>query len=297
MTGFSETLAAFFPQRLRQRIAAAYADGAEEIHLRKNKPLHVVYDGKDELFDDILVTDDEIRECLESFCSHSVYSCEDEMRQGFITLPSCGIRAGICGDVLTDGDAVRRFRAVTGFCIRIPHEHVGCSRELCKAISGLDGGSVLIASPPAGGKTTLLRDMARELSDEYAKKVCIVDERSEIAGCALYSETFDVGKRTDVLDGCPKAQGLLMAVRTLSPHVIITDEVGSASELESIRRVLCSGVSVAVSVHAESEDGMSEVCRDIMKLMRYTVLLRRSGRKRIMLFHDRQTGEKRVIGN
>ena len=239
MTSSIDKIAVFFPQRLREVVCeVAKKQGVEEIHLRKNAPLHIVYSNSDELLHEYKPTEDEIAYCLENFCQHSVYSCEDDMRRGFVTLPSCGIRAGIFGNVLSEGEHVVRFRSVTGFCIRLPHEHIGCAKELCSAVDGLKLGSILIASLPSVGKTTLLRDMARELSDCHRRKVCIVDERSEIAGAEYGEAAFDVGKRTSVLDACPKAEGLRMALRTLSPDVLITDEIGEKAELDSIKSAL-----------------------------------------------------------
>ena len=296
MTSSIEKIAAFFPERMRKVLCdAAEGKDTEEIHLRRNAPLQIVYPDCDELLEEYCPTDEEIAYCLENFCQHSVYACEDEMRQGYVTLPSCGIRAGIYGSVLAEGGKVQRFRSVSGFCIRLPREQRGCAKELCRVTDGLKNASIVIAALPAVGKTTLLRDMARVLSDTYRRKVCIVDERSEIAGTVFGDAAFDVGMRTSVLDGCPKAEGMSMALRTLSPDIIITDEIGGRDDTESVKRIIHSGVSTAVSIHADSEEKIMHICGDMMDGIRYTAVLRRNGRKRIILLHDREKGEKTAV--
>lgn len=287
MTSSIYDLTEYFPRRFRLLInTVLHSEGVEELRIRINRPINVIYASRDELHSKYVVTREECEYLCESFCQHSVYSCEEDMRSGFITLPSCGIRVGISGNITESGGSVVRFRNTTGFCIRIPHEHLYCSRDLCKATDGLHNDSVLIISEPGVGKTTLLRDMARELSDTYKRKVCIVDERSEIAGSGFGEPSFNVGIRTDVLDNCPKSEGLLMALRTLSPNVLITDELGKTSDFDCVKRAVTSGVSVAASIHSASVEDVQRLSSEISNAVRYMALLRIECGKRICLLHD-----------
>ena len=112
--------------------------------------------------------------------------------------------------------------------------------------------NTLIIAPPRCGKTTILRDLARKISGEYAKKnVVVVDERSEIAGCYRGEPQKDVGPRTDVLDRCPKAVGMMMAVRSLSPEVLVVDEIGGKQDILALQEVLKCGCSVIATAHGE----------------------------------------------
>ena len=273
-----------------------YDDSLEELRFRLHKPVQAVYADRDRLFPDVIMAEQECEYMLGNFCRQSVYSCEDDMREGFITLPFCGMRIGISGNVLSERGRIVRFRTVTGFCVRFPHEHKGCAKALCEAVGGLYDGSLLVASLPGQGKTTLLRDLSRELSDTYKRKVCIIDERSEIAGTGTDGAAFDVGERTDVIDGCPKSEGMILAMRTLSPHVIVTDEIGTEkADFDSIRRVLLSGVSLAVSIHADSEECAERICAEINPLIRYFAFIRNTDGKRTVEVKDRVSGDCKIL--
>lgn len=298
MTSSVSDLTEYFPMRLKMLISSIlHNKNAEEIRIRINRPLNVIYSTGDELHSKYIITREECEYLSEAFCQHSVYTYEDDMKNGFITLPSCGIRVGLSGVITENGGKVVRFRSITGFCIRLPREHLYCSRDLCDITSGLRFGSVLVISEPGVGKTTLLRDMARELSDTYKKKVCIVDERSEIAGSGFGEPMFNIGIRTDVLDGCPKAEGMLMALRTLSPDVIITDELGKAADFDCVNRALNSGVAVAVSMHSGSIEDIRKTAPQIYENVRYVALLKKERDKRICVLSDtfHNTSERLIL--
>ncbi|MDP3486426.1 MAG: ATPase, T2SS/T4P/T4SS family, partial [Bacillota bacterium] len=138
----------------------------------------------------------------------------------------------------------------------------------------------LVISPPQAGKTTLLRDIARQLSDK-GQRVCIVDERSEIAGCYNGCPQLDVGLRTDVMDGCPKAEGMLMALRALSPDVIITDEIGRAEDAAAIEEALNSGVRVIASAHGSTYE-------EVAARPNLSTLLQRGLFQRVVILSNRR---------
>ena len=143
-------------------------------------------------------------------------------------------------------------KEISSLNIRFAKEMKGCSRKLIPEI--INNGKLtntLIISPPGCGKTTLLRDLARELS-ENRFQVAICDERSEIAGMHQGKPGFDLGMRCDVLDGCEKAKGIPMLIRSMAPEVIITDEIGKPEDLSAIRQCLTSGIPLITSIHGES---------------------------------------------
>jgi stage III sporulation protein AA len=193
---------------------------------------------------------------------HSLYSYEDQLKNGYIPL-SGGHRVGLVGQTATRLGQVTHLKDISGFNIRIAREVIGCSRPLLRDILDHNQKTIhntLIISPPQQGKTTLLRDFSRQISDgnwpKYvnwpSKKVGIVDERSEIAACIRGVPSFRVGTRTDVLDRCPKAEGMMMLIRSMSPHIIIVDEMGTEEDAKAIDEASHAGIRVLCSAHGFS---------------------------------------------
>lgn len=242
-------------------LAPADKNSVTELRIRANAPLCVVKSGKcffvtnasrltDEPFDGHAITKEEVQNTFLGLCRHSVYAYEDQISQGYISLPG-GHRAGVCGkSVMSDG--ITRLSEIYGICIRIASQRKGCARPLIgKLLSNSGIKSGVIISPPGGGKTTILRDAARCLS-ELGKRVCIVDERGEIAAMRNGAPELDVGFCTDVLDNIPKSIGITMAVRSLSPEIIIFDEISTPEEAAQVVTALNSGVAVLTSIHGEN---------------------------------------------
>ncbi len=231
------------------------ADNLEEIRFRVGRPVRIYSAGKEYEVarrTDNEITYQEIQKIFNLLMHHSVYSYQEEIKKGYITLDG-GHRVGICGRVIWDGDNVISIRDISSINIRRGCEYPGISDELINHI--FDGyGNVrntIIVSPPKCGKTTVLRDIARNLSNK-GFKVGICDERSEIAGCYGGVPGFDVGMRTDVLDGCPKSLGILMLIRAMSPDVIVVDEIGSKGDEEAVERASVAGVSMIATMHGKS---------------------------------------------
>lgn len=244
----------------------------EEIRLRVGRPLAIHWTGGESFLnekshissirDAYLISREDLDKTLELISSHSLYAYEEELRQGYLTIPG-GHRVGLAGRAVLEGGRVRILRDIGSLNFRIARQVKGAGERVLPFLVERRLGRImqsLIISPPQGGKTTLLRDLARLISNGVGilnyngQKVGIVDERSEIAGCFRGVPQLDVGLRTDVLDACPKAQGIMMMLRSLSPQVIITDEIGREEDVGAIEEAVHAGVSVIASVHGSNLD-------------------------------------------
>ena len=193
-----------------------------------------------------------LNRALASLTDHSLYAREEELAQGFFTLPD-GCRVGVCGRLVFDGQRVTGMAGVGSLCIRISREARGCADGILPYIMEETGAvrSTLIVSGPGLGKTTLLRELARRLS-VAGKSVCIADERHELAACREGVPTLDVGPLTDVMDGGPKALAIAHMLRAAAPEVIMADEIGGEGDAAALAEAVRCGVSVIASAHAGS---------------------------------------------
>lgn len=163
-----------------------------------------------------------------------------------------GHRAGICGTAVFDNEKIVNIRDISSINIRIAREHINSSSELLSKVKSISKGLIICGSP-CSGKTTVLRDLARKLSLEQDMKVSIVDERGEIAGTVKGVCQNDIGL-CDVLDGYSKADGIIHSIRSMSPDVVICDEIGGFDDVKAILQSANSGVSFIATVHADNED-------------------------------------------
>lgn len=271
-----ETWTACLPDSIKKQIALIperLLSKMEEVRIREGRPIEIGFRDEYRFINDegdlgkmpkvgYLPTKLDCLFILEMLTEHSLYSYQEQLQKGYITLRG-GHRVGIVGQTTVESGKVRLLKDVSGFNIRIAREVVGCSRPLLRGILDQDAHNVhntLIISPPQQGKTTLLRDFSRQISDgdwpSYvnwpSRKVGIVDERSELAACVQGVPTFQVGARTDVLDGCPKAEGMMMMVRSMSPHVIVVDEIGRDEDAIAIDEVAHAGIRILCSAHGFS---------------------------------------------
>lgn len=240
-----------------------------EIRLRVNEPLIFVFSQGDYFISPVrglveqkeeayIVTPSDVKSTLDFISDYSLYAYEDEIRQGFITVKG-GHRVGLAGQVVLDRGRVRSVKHISFINIRVSHQVRGCGEEVLPyLIKNERLLHTLIISPPGCGKTTLLRDVIRLLSDgnSYAKgmSVGVVDERSEIAACHMGIPQNDVGIRTDILDCCPKAEGMLMLLRSMNPRVIAVDEIGGREDIDAISYVINCGCGILATVHGDSID-------------------------------------------
>ncbi len=191
---------------------------------------------------------EDIGQTIETMSDYSIYALEQELKNGFITLKG-GFRAGITGKAIIENNKIKTIRSISSINIRIAREIKGCSNHILKYITNPSLKSTIIISPPNCGKTTLLRDIIKNISDNK-ENVGLVDERSEIAGTYMGKIQLDVGIRTDVLDRCTKSEGMLMLLRSMSPTVIAVDEIGSDEDVKAIEKIANSGVKIICTIHS-----------------------------------------------
>lgn len=208
------------------------------------------------------VTGMDIRATLDYISDYSLYAFEGDLIHGFITVKG-GHRVGLAGQVVMENGRIKSVKHISFINIRVAHEITNCAMPVMPYI--VKDNKVmhtLIISPPGKGKTTLLRDIIRCISNGcgYIKGVSVgvVDERSEIAACYMGIPQNDVGIRTDVLDGCPKADGMMMLIRSMNPKVIAVDEIGSREDLEAISYAINCGCAIIATIHGDSVDDIRE---------------------------------------
>lgn len=239
-----------------------------EIRLRVGRPLFLTYDGGEGFLsgtgaDRYLVTREDLKETLEYVSGYSLYAFEDEVRQGFLSVQG-GHRVGVTGKVILDGNRVRGMKYISCINVRLAHQILGCADEVMPYIQKPDWvAHTLIVSPPRCGKTTLLRDIIRQLSNGREKipglTVGVVDERSELAGCYQGIPQNDLGMRTDILDGCPKAEGMQMLLRSMSPEIVAVDELGKEEDFKAVESVIHCGCKLIATAHGNTmEDVMAQ---------------------------------------
>lgn len=263
-----EQIVRFFSDPLREILGRAQLnfDQIYEIRLRVGKPLILLSERGELLLNDTgrevsqwrdayQVTASDLLETLEIISGYSLYAYEEELRQGFLTIPG-GHRVGVSGRAVLAGRTVERIQDISCMNFRLAHEKKGCADPVLPWVFGKEVAHTLIISPPRCGKTTLLRDLVRQISNgtpqNPGRTVGVVDERSEIAGCYQGVAQNDVGIRTDVLDGCPKAEGMMMLIRSMAPQVVAVDELGDYGDIHAIESVVHCGCKLLATVHGNS---------------------------------------------
>lgn len=263
-------LLSMMPKELREMCRQLPQDvlfTLEEIRIRKEQPVELIYGQVSRfLSHEGALTNhhakgwripaEQFDKMVNLISQHSIYALEEELKRGYVTVTG-GHRIGIVGKVLVEKGEVRTIRDISGLNVRIAREKKGVALPLIPYLTEEQHvRNTLIISPPQCGKTTILRDLARVLSygnpHMSGKKVSIVDERSELAGSVGGIPQKDVGPRTDILDACPKAEGIMMLIRSMSPDIIIADEIGRPEDAVAIQEALNAGVTVITSVHGAS---------------------------------------------
>ncbi|MBE7047898.1 MAG: stage III sporulation protein AA [Ruminococcaceae bacterium] len=216
-----------------------------------------------------------------ALCEHSVYAHLHNMRDGFITLRG-GHRAGLAGKAIIKDGQLSGLTEISGINLRIARPYVGCAQSLsARLLRNNRIKNTLLLSPPQCGKTTLLRDLTRIFSAKF--KISVVDERSEIAGMYEGTPQFDLGSQTDVLDRFPKSIGMLLAVRSLSPQIIVTDELGGEADRNALLHVLGTGCRIIASIHGDSPEELSTEHQKLLSCFDVAVILGRQNNRPAVL--------------
>lgn len=256
---------------LREKIRNIKGENIEEIRVRINKPLIINGNQRDYFYNEkskkldmnmnnaYVVTKEDIEQTFQIICKYSIHSFMDDIKKGFITLRG-GHRVGIVGKAIVEEGKVENIKHISSLNIRISKEVKNCSDKVMNHIikSPTTINNTIIISPPQCGKTTLLRDIVRNLSNGSDKfnfkgvKVALIDERNEIAGSYLGIPQMDVGIRTDIIETCPKDMGIIMVLRSMSPNVIVTDEIGTEKDIKALYTALNGGVGLITTVHGDS---------------------------------------------
>lgn len=244
--------------RLRVKRPILFRIGAKEMTVTAQKKFTL------QIEQGYLITRDEIERTMQILSQNSLYAWEDEFKNGYLTIPG-GHRIGFVGRGVLDNGAIKTLKELSGINYRIGRQILGCAEDVLPYIvKGEKVYHTLIISPPQCGKTTLLREVIRQISDGIPElyfpgiNVGLVDERSEIAGMYQGEPQFQIGLRTDVLDACPKAQGMMMLIRSMSPGLIATDEIGKKEDIDALYNALQAGVKVITTVHGSGYEEIKE---------------------------------------
>ena len=250
----------FLPNNIYNALKVVDLDKLYEIRLRKGFPILLnvnndrlyltVNGGKKVSNESIICQSEDIESIIKKVCEHSIYAYNDKICAGFLTTKD-GIRLGLAGECVFEKDKILTIKNFSSLNIRIPHEIINCSKQIFNNITNEKSiYNTLIVSPPFCGKTTILKDLARNIDYVFNFSILIIDERGEFSNVK--------GQNIDVLTYSNKEYALNVGVRVLSPNVIITDELCGESDWQCVKKASNSGVKIIASIHAETIDDVKK---------------------------------------
>lgn len=285
------------PTQLAKLILEHNIQKLEEIRIRANKPV-ILKLRQVEIVLNYTITTNEIIGILQNICNNSIYTYQNQICNGFITLPG-GNRVGIAGNVVIKDGQVSNISYIYSLNFRISHQINGASDNILKYVLDTENNTIfntLIVSPPGAGKTTIIRDLAKRISNGINEinfrglDVSIIDERGEIAAMTKGITFNDVGIRTDVLDNVPKSIGIRMAVRSMAPKVIIADEIGNKDDVNIINYAICSGVKCIFTAHGSNME-------DLLKNNEINKIINLQLFSKIIFLDEKQKGKIKNVVN
>ena len=250
----------------------------EEIRIRINRPIILKLRNQD-ICINYIVTEKDIMQTLEKLCENSLYAYKKQIAEGYITVKG-GHRVGITGTGVVEEEKIINLKYISSLNFRIAREVKGCSKNILKEIINQKDNTIyntIIVAPPGKGKTTILRDIVRNISNgiqelSFTGKNCgLIDERGEIAACYRGIPQKDVGIRTDIIENVSKEKGIMMLIRSMAPEVIACDEIGSSQDVQAIEKAVISGVKGIFTMHGKSIDDVKNN-KDINKLLEKNIL-------------------------
>ena len=249
----------YFPDKIRVVLENEINNNfiIEEIRIRNSKPIILKLNNSEKIINYIVQTEDVLK-ILQSICENSIYSYQNQICEGFITIKG-GHRIGITGSAVIENNQVKNLNYISNLNFRIARQIIGCSNNIIKEIINKEENTIyntLIVSPPGAGKTTLLRDIIRNLSNGTeeltGKNIGVVDERGEIAAMYKGIPQNDLGIRTDIIENIKKSIGMKMLIRSMAPEIIVADEIGSKEDVQEINYAVCSGIKGIFTAHGNS---------------------------------------------
>ena len=252
-----EEILRYLPEILKEKIIKSNINNIEEIRIRTSKPVILKNSIEDKIIE-YIPSSEIVLQILQRLCDNSLYTYQNQISEGFITIKG-GHRVGVTGNAIIKDDKVVTLSYISSLNIRVARQINDCSKKaLTYILKDNNIYNTLIVSPPGLGKTTILKDIIRKLSNGISemnfkgKTCCVVDERGEISATYKGISQNDLGIRTDVIDNIPKALGMKMLIRSMSPKVIIADEIGKKEDIEAIEYAVSSGVKGIFTAHADN---------------------------------------------
>ena len=274
----------YFPINIRKLLYDGIKDEEclEEIRIRVNKPIILKFNNK-ELIIKYLINQEEILRILQSVCENSIYSYQHQISEGFVTVKG-GHRVGIAGSCVIENGKVININYINSLNFRIARQIFNVSKNVLKYILDVKENTIfntLIVSKPGSGKTTLIKDIAKEISSGIehlnfkSLNVGIVDERGEIAALYRGIPQNDIGLKTDIIDNVSKSIGMKMLIRSMSPQVIIADEIGCIEDIDAINYAMCSGSKGIFTAHGQVFEDLysNKILKELIKENIFEVII------------------------
>ena len=289
----------YFPKHIKEalenNISEEEVNIIEEIRIRINLPIIVKLEEKEKIIDYKVSTED-INYIFQKICENSIYAYQNQIANGFVTIKG-GNRVGIVGTAVVQNGKVTNLNYVSGLNFRIAQEIIGCSNKIMpNIIRGETIYNTLIIAMPGMGKTTLLRDIIRNLSNGFTdgntkikgQNISVIDERGEISATYRGGSQNDLGIRTDVLNDIPKAIGMKMAIRSMAPQIIAADEIGSVDDVNAIQYAVCCGIKGIFTAHGNSVEDVKKNTElksliDNKIFEKFIIIKKEDGRRKIIV--------------